>query len=59
VSDDLVKTGITGLDQVLGGGFRGRQSILITGEPGSGKTVLCSQIAFLQAVAGCPRWWRR
>lgn len=54
MSDDLVKTGITGLDQVLGGGFRGRQSILITGEPGSGKTVLCSQIAFLQAVAGLP-----
>lgn len=54
MSEDLVKTGITGLDQVLGGGFRQRQSILITGEPGTGKTVLCTQIAFLQAAAGLP-----
>jgi circadian clock protein KaiC len=51
---DLLKSGIAGLDQVLGGGFRQRQSILVTGEPGTGKTVLCSQIAFLQAAAGVP-----
>jgi circadian clock protein KaiC len=54
VSDEVVKTGIAGLDQVLGGGFRERQSILITGEPGTGKTVLCNHIAFLHAGAGHP-----
>jgi circadian clock protein KaiC len=54
VSEDLVKTGIVGLDQVLGGGFRQRQSILITGNPGTGKTVLSSQIAFTRAAAGLP-----
>lgn len=54
MGDPLFKTGIVGLDDVLGGGFRERQTILVTGEPGTGKTVLCSQIAFLQAAAGQP-----
>ncbi|HVT06702.1 MAG TPA: ATPase domain-containing protein [Polyangia bacterium] len=54
MSDDVVKTGIAGLDQVLGGGFRPRQGVLITGEPGTGKTVLSSHIAFLHAGAGHP-----
>jgi KaiC/GvpD/RAD55 family RecA-like ATPase len=30
-----VATGVTGLDQVLGGGLPRRQTLVITGEPGA------------------------
>lgn len=43
---------VPGFDQLLGGGIPERQSLLITGEPGSGKTVLASQIAFNAAARG-------
>lgn len=36
-------TGIPGLDEILGGGFPQGRVILILGEPGAGKTILCSQ----------------
>ncbi|HXW37559.1 MAG TPA: ATPase domain-containing protein [Nitrososphaerales archaeon] len=36
-------TGISGLDEMLGGGFMPGRVILVLGEPGSGKTILCSQ----------------
>jgi len=36
-------TGITGLDEILGGGFPQGRVILVLGEPGSGKTIFCSQ----------------
>jgi len=36
-------TGIAGLDGLLDGGFSPGRVILILGEPGSGKTILCSQ----------------
>src|SRR3954451_21593483 len=45
-------SGVPGFDQLLGGGIPKNQSILITGEPGSGKTVLASQIAFDAARRG-------
>jgi circadian clock protein KaiC len=45
-------TGIPGLDTLLGGGLLDRQTILITGEPGTGKTVACSQMAFAHAAKG-------
>ena len=48
----IIETGIPTLDLLLGGGIPARQSIVVTGEPGSGKTVLCSQIAFAQAARG-------
>lgn len=48
----VVETGIASLDQLLGGGIPSRQSVVITGEPGSGKTVLASQIAFAYAAKG-------
>jgi KaiC/GvpD/RAD55 family RecA-like ATPase len=36
-------TGIPGLDEILGGGFPRGRVLLVLGEPGSGKTILCSQ----------------
>jgi len=36
-------TGIPGLDEILGGGFPQGRTLLILGEPGSGKTIFCSQ----------------
>lgn len=48
----LLQTGIAELDHLLGGGIPSRHSVLITGDPGTGKTILCSQIAFGQAARG-------
>ena len=39
-------TGVVGLDEILGGGFPSRCVILLLGEPGAGKTILCSQFLF-------------
>ncbi len=36
-------TGISGLDELVGGGFPEGRLILIIGGPGTGKTILCSQ----------------
>lgn len=49
---DLIETGIPAFDRLLGGGLPRHQSIIVTGAPGSGKTILTSQIAFAQARAG-------
>lgn len=51
-SSQLVSTGLPSIDQLLGGGIPLRQAVVITGAPGTGKTILCSQIAFTQAAAG-------
>lgn len=40
---DRVKTGIIGLDNILGGGLTPRRLYLIEGNPGSGKTTLALQ----------------
>jgi len=40
---DRVPTGIKGLDQLIEGGFPKGRSILVTGEPGTGKTIFCLQ----------------
>jgi circadian clock protein KaiC len=48
----LFPTGIAGFDTLLGGGIPQRQLATITGVPGSGKTILCSQIAFFAAARG-------
>jgi circadian clock protein KaiC len=47
-----ISTGIPMLDRLLGGGIPPRQTLIVTGDPGTGKTVLCSQIAFAQAARG-------
>ena len=39
----LVATGVTGLDDILGGGFTPSRVYLIEGNPGSGKTTLALQ----------------
>lgn len=48
----VVKTGIPCLDLLLGGGIPARQVVIVTGDPGTGKTILCGEIAFAQAAAG-------
>ncbi|QSQ27382.1 AAA family ATPase [Pyxidicoccus parkwayensis] len=52
--EPLFETGIPSFDRLLGGGIPRRQSIIVTGDPGSGKTVLCSQLAFHAASRGLP-----
>lgn len=46
---DLLKTGIPGLDQVLKGGLRRGSSVLITGAPGTGKTIMALQFIYYGA----------
>jgi circadian clock protein KaiC len=38
----ITPTGLAGLDELLGGGIPTGRSVLILGEPGAGKTTLCS-----------------
>jgi circadian clock protein KaiC len=52
VTKSLLQTEVPGFDTVLGGGIPQRQTLLITGQPGSGKTVLASQVAFQAAAKG-------
>lgn len=40
---ERVPTGIVGLDKLLDGGFPKRRSILLTGEPGTGKSIFALQ----------------
>jgi circadian clock protein KaiC len=39
-SNDRLSTGIAGLDDVLGGGLIPRRSYMVSGDPGTGKTIL-------------------
>jgi circadian clock protein KaiC len=48
----VVSSGVPGLDECLGGGLPEGQAFLVTGVSGSGKTVLCTQIAFALAARG-------
>lgn len=48
----LVPTSIPGLDNILYGGLRGGGLYLVTGSPGSGKTILGNQMAFSHVAAG-------
>src|SRR5208282_3788221 len=43
---DRTPTGISGLDEILGGGFPQGRVLLVLGEPGAGKTIFCSQFLF-------------
>ncbi|HEV2065639.1 MAG TPA: ATPase domain-containing protein, partial [Thermomicrobiales bacterium] len=47
-----MKTGVPGLDAVLGGGLPAGRTCLIAGAPGTGKTTLGNQLAFAHAAAG-------
>ncbi|MHA1348249.1 MAG: ATPase domain-containing protein [Candidatus Odinarchaeia archaeon] len=45
-----VKTGVPGLDGILHGGFIKGSNVLVTGEAGTGKTILCMQFLHAGAV---------
>ena len=46
---ELIKTGTPGLDHILKGGLRKNSSILVTGAPGTGKTLLVLQFIYYGA----------
>jgi len=41
-----ITTGISGLDELIGGGFPEGRVILVVGGPGTGKTIMCSQFLY-------------
>ena len=47
-----IVTAIDGLDQILNGGFPEFSSILVTGAPGTGKTILTQNLMFNVARSG-------
>src|SRR5712691_10420665 len=49
-SGNKLATGIAGLDSILDGGFSEGRVILVLGEPGTGKTILCSQYLYFGAT---------
>ena len=52
--DERGATGDAGLDRILGGGLLLNSINLITGRPGSGKTILCQQFMFARATEERP-----
>lgn len=52
--ENVINSGVTGLDDVLNGGFRRQRSYLIEGVPGSGKTTLAMQFVRAGASRGEP-----
>ncbi|MEM3589461.1 MAG: ATPase domain-containing protein [Candidatus Bathyarchaeia archaeon] len=51
---ERVKTGVDGLDEVIGGGFPRGSLILLAGEPGTGKTAFSVNFIAKGAVSGEP-----
>jgi circadian clock protein KaiC len=51
---EILRTGVPGLDQVLGGGLPELSFNLIAGGPGTGKTTLAMQMLFANATASRP-----
>lgn len=49
-----VATGVAGLDDILGGGLPKGRTTLVSGGPGTGKTVLALEFVYRGAVAGEP-----
>jgi len=54
VTIDLLRTGVPGLDEILGGGLPEYSFNIIAGAPGSGKTTLAHQIMFANATPQRP-----
>jgi circadian clock protein KaiC len=52
VAASKVKTGVYGLDQLLGGGFPEGSIVLVSGTPGTGKTIMGLQFLYEGAKAG-------
>jgi len=51
-ASDRASTGVTGLDEILGGGLPTNHLYLIDGEPGTGKTTLALQFLLAGAALG-------
>ncbi|MGE3276829.1 MAG: ATPase domain-containing protein [Vicinamibacterales bacterium] len=49
---NVISTGVTGLDDIMGGGFTRNRLFLIEGVPGSGKTTLALQFLLATAARG-------
>lgn len=49
---ERVSTGVPGLDNIIQGGFPKNYTILISGAPGTGKTILCLQFLYDGAKKG-------
>ena len=49
---ERIKTQIKGLDTLIQGGLPKGRVILVAGTPGTGKSILCAQILYLNASAG-------
>src|SRR3954451_2548450 len=49
---ERLRTGVPGLDTMLGGGFLRGGLFIIQGAPGAGKTILGNQICFHQVAEG-------
>lgn len=47
-----VSTGISGLDPLIEGGVPAGKSYLVTGEPGSGKSIFCMQFILKGLLEG-------
>lgn len=47
-----IPTYIAGFDSLIGGGFFENSHVLISGSPGSGKTIFCLQILYNRALKG-------
>lgn len=41
-----IQSGISGLDELIGGGFPEARVVLVVGGPGAGKTIMCSQFLY-------------
>jgi len=52
--DRRLPTGSADLDRILGGGIPRGSTIVIAGPPGSGKTLLAQQVAFVNATDAAP-----
>jgi KaiC/GvpD/RAD55 family RecA-like ATPase len=48
--EDRVPSGIPGLDELLGGGFEKTSTVIVTGDPGCGKTTFLSQFLYNGAM---------
>ncbi len=49
---ELIKTGIAGLDDLLNGGIPRGNQVLISGGPGTGKTMLSLEFLVRNAING-------
>jgi len=52
VPDELMSTGIAGLDEMLGGSIPVGSTVFVCGATGSGKTILAQQMAFATVAGG-------